>query len=80
MLTDIGAVDLAVPRDRNGTFEPQIVRKGQARLKGFNERITRSAAMLFANVENRLKGAREVPAHNIGARKSARSGERDDVT
>jgi hypothetical protein len=39
VLTDIGAVDLAVPRDRNGTFEPQIVRKGQTRLKGFNERI-----------------------------------------
>ena len=32
-LTDIGAVDLAVPRDRNGSFEPQIVRKGQTRLR-----------------------------------------------
>jgi len=32
-------VDLAVPRDRNGTFDPQIVRKGQTRLEGFNERI-----------------------------------------
>jgi putative transposase len=39
VLTDIGAVDLAVPRDRNGSFEPQIVRKGQTRLKGFNDRI-----------------------------------------
>lgn len=39
MLTDVGAVDLAVPRDRNGSFEPQIVRKGQTRLEGFNERI-----------------------------------------
>jgi putative transposase len=28
VLTDIGAVDLAVPRDRNGSFEPLIVRKG----------------------------------------------------
>jgi transposase-like protein len=33
VLTDIGAVDLAVPRNRNGTFEPQIARKGQTRLK-----------------------------------------------
>ena len=33
VLTDIGAVDLAVPRDRNGSFEPQIVRKGQTRLR-----------------------------------------------
>jgi putative transposase len=39
VLTDIGAVDLAVPRNRNGSFEPQIVRKGQTRLAGFNERI-----------------------------------------
>ena len=39
VLTGAGAVDLAVPRDRNGTFEPQIVRKGQTRLEGFNDRI-----------------------------------------
>jgi hypothetical protein len=39
VLTDVGAVDLAVPRDRAGTFEPRIVRKGQTRLKGFNDRI-----------------------------------------
>jgi putative transposase len=39
LLTDVGAVGLAVPRDRNGSFEPQIVRKGQTRLEGFNERI-----------------------------------------
>jgi len=39
VLTDIGAVDLAVPRDRNGTFQPQIIRKGQTRLEGFNDRI-----------------------------------------
>ena len=39
MLTDVGAVDLTVPRDRNGSFEPQIVRKGQTRLDGFNDRI-----------------------------------------
>lgn len=27
-VTEAGAVDLEVPRDRNGTHEPQIVRKG----------------------------------------------------
>ena len=27
------------PADRHGSFEPQIVRKGQTRLAGFNERI-----------------------------------------
>jgi putative transposase len=39
LLTDVGAVDLAVPRDRNGSFDPKIVRKGQTRLEGFNEKI-----------------------------------------
>jgi putative transposase len=39
LLTDVGAVDLQVPRDRNGSFEPRIARKGQTRLEGFNDRI-----------------------------------------
>jgi putative transposase len=39
LLTEIGGIDLDVPRDRNGSFSPQIVRKGQTRLDGFNDRI-----------------------------------------
>ena len=39
LLTEVGSVELEVPRDRNGTFAPQIVRKGQTRLDGFNDRI-----------------------------------------
>jgi putative transposase len=39
VLTDVGGIDLEVPRDRAGSFEPRIVRKGQTRLDGFNERI-----------------------------------------
>ena len=39
VLTEAGAVDLDVPRDRNGDFEPVIVPKGATRLKGFNDRI-----------------------------------------
>src|SRR3954454_9602424 len=34
-----GAVEIAVPRDRNGSFEPQIIAKGQTRLDGFDDRI-----------------------------------------
>jgi putative transposase len=37
--TEIGTLDLDVPRDRNGSFEPRIVPKRSRRLKGFNERI-----------------------------------------
>ena len=32
--TEIGEVDLRVPRDRDGSFEPATVRKGQRRLDG----------------------------------------------
>jgi transposase-like protein len=39
VLTEAGAVDLDVPRDRNGDFDPVIVPKGATRLKGFNDRI-----------------------------------------
>lgn len=36
VLTDIGPVEVAMPRDRDGTFEPQIVRKRQRRLSGID--------------------------------------------
>jgi putative transposase len=39
VLTDIGAIDLAVPRDRNGTFDPRLVPKHARRLEGFNQNI-----------------------------------------
>lgn len=34
-----GEIELAVPRDREGSFEPQIVAKGQTRFTGFDEQI-----------------------------------------
>jgi transposase-like protein len=39
VLTDEGALPLAIPRDRAGTFEPQIVGKGERRFTGFDDRI-----------------------------------------
>src|SRR5688500_10659952 len=36
VLTDIGPVEVEVPRDRDGSFEPTIVRKRQRRLDGIN--------------------------------------------
>lgn len=39
VLTEIGAIGLDIPRDRNGTFEPQLVPKGTTRLAKFNENI-----------------------------------------
>jgi putative transposase len=36
---DFGELDLEVPRDRQSTFEPQIVAKGQTRFAGFDQKI-----------------------------------------
>ena len=36
---DFGAIELETPRDRNGSFEPQIVAKRQRRFTGFDDKI-----------------------------------------
>jgi len=36
---DFGSLPLEVPRDRNSSFEPQIVPKGQTRFEGFDDKI-----------------------------------------
>ena len=36
---DHGEVEIDTPRDRNGSFEPQLVRKGQTRLTQFDDQI-----------------------------------------
>jgi putative transposase len=37
VLTEIGPVEIEVPRDRDGSFEPAIVRKRQRRLNGIDD-------------------------------------------
>ncbi len=39
VLTDVGPVAIEVPRDREGSFEPQIVKKRQRRLTGVDEMV-----------------------------------------
>lgn len=39
MLTDDGALPIAIPRDRAGTFEPQPVKKRSCRLVGFDDKV-----------------------------------------
>lgn len=39
IITDNGPVELTIPRDREGSFAPQIVPKGERRLEGFDERV-----------------------------------------
>ena len=39
VITDVGPIDIDVPRDRDGTFEPAIVRKHQRRLGGVDDMV-----------------------------------------
>ncbi len=55
VLTDDGEIDLSIPRDRAGTFEPVLVPKGVTRVEGFDSRII----SLYA----RGLSVREIQAH-----------------
>jgi putative transposase len=37
--TEQGPVEIRTPRDRKGSFEPQLIRKGQRRFQGFDDKI-----------------------------------------
>lgn len=50
VLTDIGPVPIEVPRDRDGSFEPQIVRKHQRCLTGVDEMVSPLSARGLVNV------------------------------
>ncbi|WP_433304450.1 IS256 family transposase [Actinoplanes sp. CA-030573] len=39
VLTEVGPIDIKVPRDRDGSFEPQIVKKRQRRLSGVEDMV-----------------------------------------
>lgn len=39
VLTDVGALRIDVPRDREGTFEPQLIGKHERRFTGFDDKI-----------------------------------------
>jgi transposase-like protein len=39
VVTEVGPVDIDVPRDRDGSFDPKIVRKRQRRLDGIDELV-----------------------------------------
>jgi putative transposase len=39
LMTEHGPVAVKTPRDRNGSFEAQLVRKGQRRFEGFDDKI-----------------------------------------
>ena len=54
---DFGQIELEVPRDREGEFEPQIVRKHQRRFDGFDDKILSMYArgMTTREIQGHLK-------------------------
>ena len=54
---DFGEIELETPRDRNGSFEPAIVSKGQTRFSGFDDKIISmySRGMTTREIEGHLK-------------------------
>ncbi len=57
LLTEIGNVDISVPRDRNGEYDPKIVKKHQRRFDGFDDQIISMYArgMTTRDIQGHLK-------------------------
>ena len=54
---DFGNLDISVPRDRNATFEPVIIPKGETRFTGFDDKIISMYArgMTTRDIQGHLK-------------------------
>ena len=50
-------MEIAVPRDREASFKPQIIRKGQSRFEGFDDKIVSMYArgMTVREIQGHLK-------------------------
>jgi len=66
VLSESGAVRLEIPRDRDGTFDPQLIRKGQRRIDGMDQKILSMYArgMTVREIQGHLK---ELYATDISA-------------
>lgn len=55
--TEYGNIEVKTPRDRNATFEPVIIEKGQTKLPGFEDKCIALYAkgMSLRDIENTLK-------------------------
>ncbi|MGE4306023.1 MAG: IS256 family transposase [Novosphingobium sp.] len=55
VVTDTGKIEIEVPRDRQGSFDPQLIAKYQRRFPGFDDKIVSMYA--------RGMSTREIPGH-----------------
>ncbi|MBB4136351.1 transposase-like protein [Gordonia humi] len=56
LATEVGDVEISVPRDRDGTFTPMLVRKGQRRLDGLDGMIVSlyAGGMAIRDIQHHL--------------------------
>lgn len=69
--SDLGEIPINTPRDRNGTFEPQLVKKNQTRFDGFDDKIVALYAkgMTTRDIQETLKELYGVDvSHNLISR------------
>ena len=58
-----GAVPIDIPRDRDGSFEPELIQKGQTRIDGMDDKII---GLYVQNSVSRMSGllsTRDIRAH-----------------
>ena len=82
--TELGTVEIKTPRDRNGSFEPQLVGKRQTRLAGLDDRVLGLyaggmtvrdiAAASERALRHRDRPRHDQPRHRRGARGHRRRG------
>ena len=60
-----GTLPIEVPRDRNGTFEPQIIEKHQRRFTGFDENIISLYARGAVDPRDSRASGRNLPGGSI---------------
>src|SRR3954447_9752722 len=71
VLSEVGPVEVDVPRDRDGSFEPKIVAKRKRRLSGVDELVISLSAkgLTTGEVQDHLC---EVPGAEVSGRRSPR--------
>jgi putative transposase len=67
VLTDNEAIDLSIPRERRGSFEPQLIAKYQRRFSGFDEKLISMYArgMSVREIQGHLRDLYRPPAAHL---------------
>ena len=59
VLTETAKIDIRIPRDREGTFDPKLIQRYQRRFPGFDDKIVSMYArgMTVREIQGHLPGA-----------------------